>query len=212
MTKLDFHRFQVRHFSNNFEQSPCYCKMGQRQIADRSVFGRIQFITRRKYQRLNANTLYVAAILFFRSTLHREALPCLPNTKFNVRNCMTYYCMRCVRVMIQQVCISLLNPTCLSRTSVAYRSGRSFTTFWLLSLASRFLAVAKILLVSLTIVFLSSSNSQISVKIDVVAAARVVLVARVVAIETFQLCIYNFLLVHVILRHVSATRICTSGF
>ena len=28
---------------------------------------------------MNANTLYVAAILFFRSTLHREALPCLPN-------------------------------------------------------------------------------------------------------------------------------------
>ena len=39
MTKLDFHRFQVRHFSNNLEQSPCYCKMGQRQIADLSVFG-----------------------------------------------------------------------------------------------------------------------------------------------------------------------------
>ena len=29
MTKLDFHRFQVRHFSNNFKRSPCYCKMGQ---------------------------------------------------------------------------------------------------------------------------------------------------------------------------------------
>ena len=43
----DFHRFQVRHFSNNLEQSPCYCKMGQRQIADLSVFGRIKFITRR---------------------------------------------------------------------------------------------------------------------------------------------------------------------
>ena len=41
MTKLDFHRFQVRHFSNNLEQSACYCKMGQRQIADLSVFGRI---------------------------------------------------------------------------------------------------------------------------------------------------------------------------
>ena len=41
-----FHRFQVRHFSNNLEQSPCYCKMGQRQIADLSVFGRIKFITR----------------------------------------------------------------------------------------------------------------------------------------------------------------------
>ena len=38
MTKHDFHRFQVRHFSNNFEQSPCYCKMGQRQRADLSVF------------------------------------------------------------------------------------------------------------------------------------------------------------------------------
>ena len=47
MTKLDFHRFQVRHFSNNLEQSPCYCKMGQRQRADLSVLGRTKFITRR---------------------------------------------------------------------------------------------------------------------------------------------------------------------
>ena len=47
MTNVDFHRFQVRHFSNNLEQSPCYCKMGQRQIADLSVFGRIKFITGR---------------------------------------------------------------------------------------------------------------------------------------------------------------------
>ena len=47
MTKLDFHRFLVCHFSNNFEHSPCYYKMGQRQIADLSVFGRIKFITRR---------------------------------------------------------------------------------------------------------------------------------------------------------------------
>ena len=46
-TRSCFHRFQVRHFRNNFEQSPCYCKMGQRQRADLSVFGRIQFITRR---------------------------------------------------------------------------------------------------------------------------------------------------------------------
>ena len=47
MTKLDFHCFQARHISNNFEQSPCYCKMGQHQIADLYVFGRIKFITRR---------------------------------------------------------------------------------------------------------------------------------------------------------------------
>ena len=81
MTKLDFHRFQVCHFSNNLEQSPCYCKMGQRQLqrADLSVFGRIKIHHQAKYQRLNANTLYVAAILFFRSTLLRESLPCLPN-------------------------------------------------------------------------------------------------------------------------------------
>ena len=47
--------------------------MGQRQIADLSVFGRINEIHHQaKYQRLNANTLYVAAILFSRSTLHRE--------------------------------------------------------------------------------------------------------------------------------------------
>ena len=45
---VQVHRFQVRHFSNNyFEQSPCYCKMGQRQEADLCVFGRIKFITRR---------------------------------------------------------------------------------------------------------------------------------------------------------------------
>ena len=35
---LDLHRFQVRHFSNNIEQSPCYCKIGQRQSADLGVF------------------------------------------------------------------------------------------------------------------------------------------------------------------------------
>ena len=47
--KLDFHRFQVRHFSvcSWFEHFPCYCKMGQRQRADLSVFGRTKFITRR---------------------------------------------------------------------------------------------------------------------------------------------------------------------
>ena len=28
LIKPDFHRFQVRHFSNNFEQSHCYCKDG----------------------------------------------------------------------------------------------------------------------------------------------------------------------------------------
>ena len=33
---------------------------------------------------MNANTLYVAAILFSRSTLHRETLPCLPNTRLDI--------------------------------------------------------------------------------------------------------------------------------
>ena len=57
MTKLGFHRFQVRHFGSNLEQSPCYCKMGQRQRADRSVFkGTYKTHHQAKYQRLNANT------------------------------------------------------------------------------------------------------------------------------------------------------------
>ena len=81
MTKLDFHRFQVRHFSNDFKQSPCYGKMAQCQRADLSVFERIKLITRRNnYQRLNTNTLYVDAILFFRASLHRQAVLCLPNS------------------------------------------------------------------------------------------------------------------------------------
>lgn len=45
MTKLDFHRFQVRHFSNVLEQSLCYIEMGQRQRADLSVYRRVQFTT-----------------------------------------------------------------------------------------------------------------------------------------------------------------------
>ena len=47
MTKHDFHLFQVRHFNDHFEQSPCCCKMGQHQKADISVFGGIKFTTRR---------------------------------------------------------------------------------------------------------------------------------------------------------------------
>ena len=49
MTKLDFHRFQVRHFSDHFEQSPCYCKMGQRQrpvmccLPDSNSLPRLEF-------------------------------------------------------------------------------------------------------------------------------------------------------------------------
>ena len=80
MTKLDFHRFQVRHFSNNFEQSPCYCKMGATPESRSKCLKTSKIQHQAKYQRLNANTLYVAAILFSRSSLHRETLPCLPNT------------------------------------------------------------------------------------------------------------------------------------
>ena len=38
MTKLDFHRFQVRPFGDNFEQCYDYVRTGQRQRADLSVF------------------------------------------------------------------------------------------------------------------------------------------------------------------------------
>ena len=58
--------------------------MGQRQIADLSVFWAYKIQHQAKYQRLNSNTLYVAAILFSRSTLHREALPRLPNNYVTV--------------------------------------------------------------------------------------------------------------------------------
>ena len=37
MTKLNFHRFQVRPFGDNFEQFYDYVRMGQRQRADLSV-------------------------------------------------------------------------------------------------------------------------------------------------------------------------------
>ena len=71
--EVDFHRFQVRHFSNNFEQSPCYCKMGATPDSRFKCLWTYKIPHQAKYQRLNANTLYVAAILFFRSTLHYRA-------------------------------------------------------------------------------------------------------------------------------------------
>ena len=70
MTKLDFHRFQVRHFSNNFEQSPCYCKMGATPESRSKCLKTYKIQHQAKYQRLNANTLYVATILFSRSSLY----------------------------------------------------------------------------------------------------------------------------------------------
>ena len=54
-----FSPFPGSYFSNNLEQSPCYCKMGQRQIADLRHFGRYKIHHQAKYQRLNAYTLYV---------------------------------------------------------------------------------------------------------------------------------------------------------
>ena len=65
--------------------------MGQRQKADLSVFGRIKFITRR-----NINTLYVAAILFSRSSLHRESLP---NTIVVVLCMQTKHCIAIVCIL-----------------------------------------------------------------------------------------------------------------
>ena len=93
MTKLDFHRFQVRHFSNNFEQSPCYCKMGATPESRSKCLKTSKIQHQAKYQRLNANTLYVAAILFSRSSLHRETLPCLPN---NGNQDICYYNFECI--------------------------------------------------------------------------------------------------------------------
>ena len=86
MTKLDFHRFQVRHFSNNFEQSYSYCEDGATPKSRSKCLWTFKNHHQAKYQRVNANTLYVAAILFSCSTLHRETLPCLPNKKSIVRS------------------------------------------------------------------------------------------------------------------------------
>ena len=58
-----------------------------------------------KYQRLNANTLYVAAILFSRSTLHREALPCLPNKNEHFKHVINFYSRTCTII-----------PTIITRT------------------------------------------------------------------------------------------------
>ena len=81
MTKLDFHRSQVRHFSNNFEQSYSYCEDGATPKSRSKCLWTFKNHHQAKYRRVNANTLYVAAILFSCSTLHRETLPCLPNTQ-----------------------------------------------------------------------------------------------------------------------------------
>ena len=58
MTKLDFHRFQVRHFSNNFEQSYGYCEDGARPESRSKCPWMYKIHHQAKYQR------FVAAILF----------------------------------------------------------------------------------------------------------------------------------------------------
>ena len=79
MTKLDFHRFQVRHFNDHFEQFYGYREDGATPKSRSKCPWTFKNHYQAKYQRVNANTLYVAAILFSCSTLHRETLPCLPN-------------------------------------------------------------------------------------------------------------------------------------
>ena len=82
MTKPDFHRFLARYFSNIFEPSYGSCEDGATPESKSKCLWAYKINHRGKYQRLNgmnANTCIVAAILFFRSSLHREALPCLPN-------------------------------------------------------------------------------------------------------------------------------------
>ena len=79
MMKHDFYRFQVRHFSNNFEQSYGYCEDGAMPKSRFKCLWTFKDLHQVKYQCVNANTLYVAAILFSCTSLHRETLPCLPN-------------------------------------------------------------------------------------------------------------------------------------
>ena len=46
MTKLDFNGFQVRHFSDNFEQSRDHCEDGATPEGRSNVFRRTKFTTR----------------------------------------------------------------------------------------------------------------------------------------------------------------------
>ena len=64
MTKLDFHHFQVRHFSNVFEQSGCHCRVGATSARRSNCLQTRRIHHQVKYRRLNANTCIVAAILF----------------------------------------------------------------------------------------------------------------------------------------------------
>ena len=64
MTKDDFHHFQVRHFNNVFEQSWCHCRVGATPAMRSNCLQTYRIHHQVKYQRLNANTCIVAAILF----------------------------------------------------------------------------------------------------------------------------------------------------
>ena len=64
MTKLDFHHFQVRHFNNVFDQSWCHCIVGATPATRSNCLQTRRIYHQVKYQRLNANTCIVAAILF----------------------------------------------------------------------------------------------------------------------------------------------------
>ena len=58
------HYFQVRHFNNVFDQSWCHCIVGATPATRSNCLQTRRIYHQVKYQRLNANTCIVAAILF----------------------------------------------------------------------------------------------------------------------------------------------------
>ena len=58
------HHFQVRHFNNVFDQSWCHCIVGATPASRSNCLQTRRIYHQVKYQRLNANTCIVAAILF----------------------------------------------------------------------------------------------------------------------------------------------------
>ena len=65
MAKFDFHRFQVRHFSNNFEQPyGNYENVATPKSRSKSLLMH-KIHHQGKYQRVNANTLYCSCPLVF---------------------------------------------------------------------------------------------------------------------------------------------------
>ena len=129
MTKLDFHHFQVRHFNSVFDQSWCHCIVGATPATRSNCLQTRRIYHQVKYQRLNANTCIVAAILFSghpyigSTLLHNQAMIGHQVMRFHWRLPSNLHCsceLWCALLVMHHHCTISSRNLCSNTSNVTF--------------------------------------------------------------------------------------------